>query len=77
MLRGWLMAECDCNCNSSERTAYCDCQWGSDTMPTQTATLCKMCCEELWEALNPLLQINKAWYRIDAPGKIRRTINAG
>jgi hypothetical protein len=26
---------------------------------------------ELWEALNPLLQLNMAWYRIDAPGVIK------
>jgi len=36
----------------------------------QQATLCQEHSEELWEAINPLLQTNRAWYRIDKPGVI-------
>lgn len=65
--------KCDCTCVNE---AYCDCQWGpvhlkEDSPPiTQQATLCKVHADQLWETINPLLQSNRAWYRIDIPGSI-------
>ena len=64
------MKACDFNpCNAEE--SFCDCEWGSERLPRQVATLCKEHANELWEMLNPLLKMNKAWYRIDVPGKIK------
>ena len=65
-----MSLECDHDCVNKTKV-YCDCQWGSDNMPTQTATFCKEHAEALWEMLNPLLQLNKAWYRIGPPGSIK------
>lgn len=59
-----------CDCNSCDRVASADCQWGSDGMPTLTSTLCAVHVNELREMLDPLLQENRAWFRIGDPGSI-------
>ena len=61
----------NCDVQPCGSEVWCDCQWGSDNLPTQIATLCQNHAEELWEMLDPLLKLNKAWYRIDLPGRIK------
>lgn len=62
-----------CTCSPCGKPAVCDCQWGSDNLPVQTASFCDDHRDELWAKLNPLLQVNKAWVRIDNVGAIERT----
>lgn len=60
-----------CESTSCHEDPFCDCQWGSDSLPVQTLTLCKKHMDELWKMLNPLLQRNTAWFRIDRAGEIK------
>jgi hypothetical protein len=66
-----------CSCQPCNEVAVADVQWGSDTLvvkdkhvPMQQASLCQQHLDQLWETLNPLLKLNKAWFRIDEVGKI-------
>ena len=59
-----------CHCQPCDLPPHCDCQWGSNNLPTQTATLCEPHANDLWQRLNHLLELNLAWYRIDSPGNI-------
>lgn len=54
---------------------YCDSQWGSENLATQTATLCKKHSDELWERIQSLVKLNLVWYRIDRPGGLKTTSN--
>jgi len=54
-----------CECNPCGKEAVVWCQWGSEALPMQQANLCEDHHDDLWERLNPLLQLNKAWFRID------------
>lgn len=56
-----------CVCEGCRNDAVAWCQWGSDSIATQQADFCKVHLDELWGMLNPLLQLNKAWFRIDRP----------
>ena len=67
---------CDATCNEKVNgPAYADVQWGGK-MPAQTATLCRVHTNELWEQLNPLLQANLAWFRMGPPGSIKAEMEA-
>lgn len=66
-----------CSCNPCDGMVVADVQWGTDTLivndkhvPMQQASLCQQHLDQLWDTLNPLLKLNKAWFRIDEPGKI-------
>ena len=70
-----------CSCNPCSNVPVADVQWGSDTLfvekegkqvqiKVQTATLCQEHLDTLWGTLNHLVQLNKAWFRIDEVGKI-------
>lgn len=64
----------DCDCDPCNENPVADVQWGSSNLSKQTATLCQTHLDALWRTLNPLLQTNKAWFRIDEVGKIKQTI---
>jgi hypothetical protein len=59
----------ECYHTGCQLTPHADVQWGG-AAKSQTATLCRPHTDELWEQLNPLLQANVCWVRLDEPGKI-------
>jgi hypothetical protein len=48
------------------KKVYINVKWGTDNQK-QEANLCQDHMQELWVALNPLLQVNKAWIILDKP----------
>lgn len=65
-------------CDKQGVPAVADVQWGSDTMvvdnkkiPYQIASMCQQHVDELWMKINTQVQLNKIWFRIDEPGKIK------
>lgn len=57
----------NCSSASCDNDVWAWCQWGSKSMPSQQGNLCEIHAMQLWEMLNPLLQLGEAWYRIDRP----------
>ena len=57
----------NCDISGCTQPAYHRAHWGSDSIPNQVANLCRKHGLELWERLNPLLQINRVWYWNDEP----------
>ena len=60
---GSLIANNGCACSPCDKPAVATHQWGGILKP-QIADLCEAHAAQLWEMLNPLLQINEVWYTI-------------
>lgn len=60
----------NCEFTDCKNEVHADIMWASKDSP-QIATLCQVHVNELWERLNPLLQANLVWVRMDRPGSIR------
>lgn len=48
-----------------------DCQWGSDALVSQIASLCPIHSAALYESPNGLLKTGQSHFRIDRPGVIK------
>jgi len=66
-----------CTCTPCDGVVVADVQWGTDTLivngehvSMQMGSLCQPHLDELWGKLDQLVKLNKAWFRIDSPGKI-------
>ena len=51
-----------CGCDPCHQEAIFKVEWGSTSLSYQTADLCQSHLDELWGMLNPLLQLNRAWF---------------
>jgi len=60
-------------CFSCDKEAYLIFIWGSNALPYQKVVLCEEHGKELWEKLNPLLKMNKAWVTLEKPDEHRES----
>lgn len=65
------MTAVKCEFDQCSEMPQADVQWGTASTPCAVYTFCQKHLDEFWEQINPLLQANVAWYRMDAPGKLK------
>lgn len=59
-----------CSVDQCSNSPIADIQWGTDATSSMEYTFCQDHMNEFWERINPMLQANLAWFRMDLPGTI-------